>query len=99
MWDQRMLLEQSRCQASWWRNVLYINNYIGTDQLCMFQSWYLAADTQLFLLAPLLLYPMWKLGRRAGLLLVSAVVSVSVVIPFWVTYFGRLDPTLMIFTE
>ncbi|XP_055637440.1 nose resistant to fluoxetine protein 6-like isoform X2 [Toxorhynchites rutilus septentrionalis] len=99
LWNQRMLLEQSRCQASWWRNVLYINNYIGTDQLCMFQSWYLAADTQLFVLAPIVLYPMWKLGRRAALLLVSAVVVVSVVIPFWVTYSGRLDPSLMIFTD
>ncbi|XP_058444521.1 nose resistant to fluoxetine protein 6-like [Malaya genurostris] len=99
LWDRRMALEQSRCQASWWRNILYINNYIGTDQLCMFQSWYLATDTQLFVLAPLLLYPMWTLRRRTGLTLVSAVGLISVVIPFCVTYYGQLDPSLMYFID
>uniref|UniRef100_A0A8D8BDN6 Nose resistant to fluoxetine protein 6 n=1 Tax=Culex pipiens TaxID=7175 RepID=A0A8D8BDN6_CULPI len=99
LWDQRMLLEQSRCQSSWWLNVLYINNYVGTDRLCMFQSWYLATDTQLFVLAPLLLYPLWKYGRRAGMTLAALVAAVSVLIPFCVTYFGQLDPSFMIFTD
>ncbi|XP_055612417.1 nose resistant to fluoxetine protein 6-like isoform X2 [Uranotaenia lowii] len=97
LWNQRMMLEQARCRASWWLNALYINNYIGTDQLCMFQSWYLAADSQLFVLAPLLLYPLWKIGRRAGFTLIGVVAVVSMVIPFAVTYFGKLDPTFMIY--
>lgn len=33
LWDSRMNLEQTRCQASWWINLLYINNYVGTDKL------------------------------------------------------------------
>ncbi|XP_055540332.1 nose resistant to fluoxetine protein 6-like [Wyeomyia smithii] len=99
LWDQRMEPEQARCQASWWRNVLYINNYLGTDQLCMFQSWYLAADTQLFVLAPLLLYPMWRLRRRLALTLAGSVALASVVIPFCVTYFGQLDPSLMYYPD
>lgn len=99
LWDQRMLLEQSRCQSSWWLNALYINNYVGAERMCMFQSWYLATDTQLFVLAPLLLYPLWKYSRRTGMALVALVASVSVVIPFCVTYFGQLDPSFMIFTD
>ncbi|XP_053699470.1 nose resistant to fluoxetine protein 6-like [Sabethes cyaneus] len=99
LWDRRMELEQTRCQASWWRNLLYVNNYVGTEQLCMFQSWYLAADTQLFILAPLLLYPMWRLRRQAALTLVGTVALLSVVIPFCVTYFGQLDPSLMYYTD
>lgn len=43
LWKYRISLEQERCQASWWKNILYINNYYGNDQLCMFQSWYLAS--------------------------------------------------------
>lgn len=42
LWKYRISMEQERCQLSWWKNLLYINNYIGNDQLCMFQSWYLA---------------------------------------------------------
>ncbi|EAT32544.1 AAEL015331-PA [Aedes aegypti] len=99
LWDQRMLLEQQRCRESWWRNALYINNYLGTDSICMFQSWYLASDSQLFVLAPLLLYPLWRYGRRVGATLLGTVATVSVVVPFLVTYYGELDPSLMIFGD
>lgn len=33
LWDSRISLEQERCQSSWWLNLLYINNYFGTDKL------------------------------------------------------------------
>lgn len=42
LWESRISIEQQRCQESWWKNLLYINNYYGNDMLCMFQSWYLA---------------------------------------------------------
>lgn len=45
LWMKRISLEQQRCQTSWWKNLLYINNYVGNDALCMFQSWYLAGKT------------------------------------------------------
>ncbi|ETN61640.1 hypothetical protein AND_006691 [Anopheles darlingi] len=99
LWQERMALEQQRCQDSWWRNLLYINNYVGTDSMCMFQSWYLAADTQLFILAPLILYPMWRYGQRIALWLIGSLIGVSIVIPFCVTYFSQLDPTFMIFAD
>uniref|UniRef100_A0A182NDQ2 Nose resistant-to-fluoxetine protein N-terminal domain-containing protein n=1 Tax=Anopheles dirus TaxID=7168 RepID=A0A182NDQ2_9DIPT len=99
LWRERLALEQSRCRASWWLNVLYVNNYLGTDRVCMFQSWYLATDTQLFVLAPLLLYPVWRYGHRVALLLLGTVTGVSIVVPFVVTYTRRLDPTFMVFTD
>lgn len=45
LWKQRIELEQERCQLSWWKNILYINNYYGNEALCMFQSWYLAGES------------------------------------------------------
>jgi len=33
---------------------------------CMIQSWYLAADMQLFILSPLFIYPLWR-WKKAGL--------------------------------
>lgn len=44
LWQSRISLEQERCMKSWWKNLLYINNYYGNDELCMFQSWYLAGE-------------------------------------------------------
>lgn len=33
LWDDRLMLEKERCMASWWTNILYINNYVNTDQM------------------------------------------------------------------
>lgn len=33
LWDARMGVEQARCRESWWLNVLYVNNYVGTEQI------------------------------------------------------------------
>lgn len=98
VWNYRIGLEQDRCLSSWWMNLLYINNYVGTDKLCMFQSWYLSADTQLFILAPLILYPLWR-WRRAGMGLLAAVTIVSTLIPLVVTYVKKIDPTFLVFAE
>ncbi|XP_053678533.1 nose resistant to fluoxetine protein 6-like [Anopheles nili] len=99
LWGARMAREQHRCRENWWANVLYVNNYVGTEEVCMFQSWYLAADTQLFVLAPVLLYPMWRFGRRVALLLIGSITTISILVPFGVTYAQRLDPTFMVFAD
>ncbi|KAJ8949571.1 hypothetical protein NQ318_016202, partial [Aromia moschata] len=51
LWESRIGLEKERCVNSWWTNILYINNYVNTEQLCMFQSWYLAVDYHMFVIA------------------------------------------------
>lgn len=94
LWQNRMLLERERCLKSWWINLLYINNYVNTDYLCMFQSWYLAVDTQLFMLAPLIVFPLWY-KKRLGEIVLGCVTVVATAVPFFVTYFYKLDPTLL----
>ncbi|CRK87301.1 CLUMA_CG001103, isoform A [Clunio marinus] len=95
LWKHRISLEQERCQHSWWKNILYINNYYGNDELCMFQSWYLATDTQLFILAPLLIYPLWK-SIKLGSIFIGITTTISVIIPFYVTFTQKLDPTFIV---
>ncbi|XP_031330808.1 nose resistant to fluoxetine protein 6-like [Photinus pyralis] len=41
------------CVHNWWFNMLYIQNF--APPMCMPHTWYMAVDTQLFLLTPLLL--------------------------------------------
>ncbi|GFS33341.1 nose resistant to fluoxetine protein 6 [Nephila pilipes] len=43
------------CQASWWYNLLYINNFQIMKDQCMPWSWYMANEMQFFVISPLLL--------------------------------------------
>ncbi|CAH1964853.1 unnamed protein product [Acanthoscelides obtectus] len=93
-WESRIGLEQERCLSSWWTNLLYINNYVNTDKLCMFQAWYLAVDYHLFIVAPFLIYALWK-WSKIGEGAIFACTLVSIIVPIYVTYSQGLDPTLM----
>ncbi|XP_032678635.1 nose resistant to fluoxetine protein 6-like isoform X1 [Odontomachus brunneus] len=90
--------EKKKCLSSWWTNLLYVNNYVNTDKICMFQSWYLAVDTQLFILAPAIIYPLWR-WRKIGKCLLVGATAISIAIPFAITLFNNLDPTLMIYSR
>lgn len=61
----------------------------------MIQSWYLAADMQLCLLSPLVVYPLYR-WPRVGKMLLAAVVTVSVAIPLSVTYLTSALPTYLL---
>ncbi|KAF0291507.1 Nose resistant to fluoxetine protein 6 [Amphibalanus amphitrite] len=83
------------CQESWWHNLLYINNFFPNDEtVCIDQSWYLALDMQLFLVAPLLVLPVLR-WPRAGWLPFGFISLASVVIPGVITYVKDLPPTLL----
>ncbi|XP_033732240.1 nose resistant to fluoxetine protein 6-like [Pecten maximus] len=51
--------EKDFCSDTWWTNLLYINNLVKTDKMCMGWSWYLANDMQFFVLSPLMLVPLF----------------------------------------
>ncbi|XP_054712218.1 nose resistant to fluoxetine protein 6-like [Uloborus diversus] len=56
-WDDRYCEAQS---GTWWKYLLYINNFIPIHQMCVGWSWYLANDMQFYVISPLLLYPLWR---------------------------------------
>lgn len=62
----------------------------------MFQSWYLAVDSQLFVIAPFYIYTLWK-WKRFGEILLGLSTLIAVVIPFALTLINGYDPTLMIY--
>ncbi|XP_049865219.1 nose resistant to fluoxetine protein 6-like [Pectinophora gossypiella] len=98
LWEDRMTLEQERCQASWWANILYINNYVNVDKLCMFQSWYLSVDTQLFYIAPIFIYSLWR-WRKVGPTFLAIGTIISLAIPAIITFRDRLDATLLFYAK
>nr|XP_019546423.2 nose resistant to fluoxetine protein 6-like [Aedes albopictus] len=78
LWNASLGLSVDQCNRYWWSALLYVQNYVNPDQICLGHSWYLSVDMQLFLLSPLLIYPLWKWGRKA-LVLVILLIATSVV--------------------
>ncbi|CAK1551594.1 unnamed protein product [Leptosia nina] len=98
LWGNRIQLEQERCMDTWWANILYINNYVRTDRLCMFQSWYLSVDTQMFFVAPIFIYSMWN-WRRFGSIVMALGIIVSIIVPSAITFKNHLDPTILFYAK
>ncbi|KAK7866453.1 hypothetical protein R5R35_008974 [Gryllus longicercus] len=48
-------LDHINCPEYWWRNALYINTLFPVQDMCMLWSWYLADDTQFYVLGSILL--------------------------------------------
>ena len=59
-----------------WANLLYINNFPSIeyvdpeDMSCLGQTWYLANDMQMFLIAPPIIYITWR-WKKIGLILIG----------------------------
>ena len=54
----------------------------------MIQSWYLAADMQLFIISPLFIYPLWRWKNKFGLawvilVLTTVIVAITTVYIIW----------------
>ena len=50
--------ERRECKATWWWNLLYINNLFSMNDSCLPITWYLANDMQFHWFAPLFLIPL-----------------------------------------
>ncbi|KAL1505742.1 hypothetical protein ABEB36_005235 [Hypothenemus hampei] len=95
-WKSVIGLENQRCKTSWWTNLLYINNYVNTDNLCMFQSWFLAVDFHMFLIAPFFIFILWK-WRKTGISLILLATIFTVILPGYIIFINDLDPTFLAF--
>lgn len=51
---------RTMCRAKWWINLLFINNYYQPEEQCLIQTWYLAADFQLFIVGFGSLMVLWR---------------------------------------
>ncbi|XP_053691017.1 nose resistant to fluoxetine protein 6-like [Sabethes cyaneus] len=75
-WNSTLNLLSGSCETYWWSALLYLQNYVNPKKICLGNTWYLSVDMQLFLLSPLIVYPLWRWGRKvllviAGLILLA----------------------------
>ncbi|KAF4520276.1 hypothetical protein B566_EDAN010222 [Ephemera danica] len=68
-------LDHENCPKYWWRNALYINTLFPVKDMCMLWSWYLADDTQFYVLGAILMILALSHFRTAAGLFVTFMVS------------------------
>ncbi|KAJ8716965.1 hypothetical protein PYW08_005364 [Mythimna loreyi] len=96
LWQEIVAREATHCRENWWRNLLYINNYFN-DSSCMTQMWYMAADTQLYILG-VIIFVVFRtaLSRKIAFPLIFVI---GCLIPGYVTYYHDLDAFFMAYPE
>lgn len=74
-------MKNSDCHNYWWAYFLLINNFVpnGKGTRCLGYYWYVSNDFQLFLIAPLMIVPLYYswitgLGILAGVLIASSLI-------------------------
>ncbi|XP_028169290.1 nose resistant to fluoxetine protein 6-like [Ostrinia furnacalis] len=93
LWELVVGSEAAACRRYWWAHLLYVNNYVYDDALCAPQTWYLAADTQLFCFGLLLcIAAQSKRARTAALTLTFLA---SLVITALHTYLQDLEAVVI----
>ncbi|CAO4387479.1 unnamed protein product [Caenorhabditis nigoni] len=74
-----LVAESNACKKSWWQNLLYINNFGDTsnnnNNTCYGPTWYLAADTQLYIASPIFLITLYFSFAAGTALLVAGCVG------------------------
>ncbi|XP_058803540.1 uncharacterized protein LOC131671268 [Phymastichus coffea] len=78
-WDVLLRLFTGNCRNKWWPHLLYLQNFIEKDNMCLAHLWYLAVDMQFFWISPLILYPLYR-KPKLGLIILSALFLVSLAI-------------------
>lgn len=72
-----IIAEQRHCKANWWANILYVQNFLGTNERCVIQTWYVAADFQFYLISPPIIYALYR-KPRVGISVIGLLFTVSV---------------------
>ncbi|KAI6234089.1 Acyl-transf-3 domain-containing protein [Aphelenchoides fujianensis] len=83
------------CLHTWWTNLLFVNNLVGSNTQCLIPAWFVATDLQIFLFAPLLLLPIvWK--PMVGMAIVGSGILLSTAAHFFTVYSNFYPPTVFL---
>lgn len=64
----------------------------------MLQSWYLAADMQMFWATPFVLYPLWR-WPVVGYIELAILLALSVAAPFYVAWYYKIAAPIPLTNE
>ncbi|CAH0560082.1 unnamed protein product [Brassicogethes aeneus] len=75
------------CQNTWWATLFFATNFVDMNYQCVEQSWYLAVDSQLYFISPIILLNISKYPKKvfAGML-VTLIASSAYAYYITITY-------------
>ncbi|KAG5876020.1 hypothetical protein JTB14_026226 [Gonioctena quinquepunctata] len=73
------------CENNWWKLLLYIQNYLCPEDMCVFQAWYLAVDMQCYVIAAVIMIFLKK-WNRITLSAIVGLIFMSALASFWISY-------------
>lgn len=85
IWPRILDVIEGSCSKYWWSVLLYTQNYVNPEDICIEQSWYLSADMQLYVMSPLLLFPLVK-WPKFGIVCLLLCCITSQIATFFVTF-------------
>ncbi|KAM7305228.1 hypothetical protein ISCGN_015125 [Ixodes scapularis] len=97
-WTDIMGTEIELCERAWWSNLLFINNFWQSKEMCLVATWYLACNFQFFILSVFIIIPLYnwpRVGIFINLLLLLAGSVASGVI----TFVAKLPPGLIFYPD
>ncbi len=78
-----------------WSNLLFVNNFVPLERQVLPTAWSLAIEGQFYLVAPLIVGWLLRLGPRASLVVCTAMVASSIGVRFGVLKATGLPPTAL----
>ncbi|XP_017755635.1 PREDICTED: nose resistant to fluoxetine protein 6 [Eufriesea mexicana] len=96
------VIDHLTCEKFWWRNALYLNSLYPRTEMCMLWSWYMANDTQFYVLGILLLLLSIKYLKAIVVVVFLLIVSSSFTtfaIAYSNDYVARIQEPFALFDE
>ncbi|XP_023942009.2 O-acyltransferase like protein [Bicyclus anynana] len=93
-WSSLVGSEAKVCRRKWWTHLLFLNNVVDPDEKCLIQTWSLAADMQLYMLA--LVLTLALRGRRHAVSVLCALLAALTGVCLALAYAWRLMPTYVV---
>ncbi|XP_033214112.1 O-acyltransferase like protein-like [Belonocnema kinseyi] len=82
-----------KCIEKWWSFLLYTNNYVANDDVCLGHLWYLAVDMQFFWISPFILCPLVK-KPKLGLAIWSVLFVSQIAAPAAIIAVNKYSATM-----
>lgn len=89
LWSSIVIHPATLCKSYWWRNLLFIHNWYRFEDMCMLHTHHVGTDFELFLIAPFIIYILFKSPKK-GTILVFALAAISTIARLYTTYTKEL---------
>ncbi|XP_076160264.1 nose resistant to fluoxetine protein 6 [Ptiloglossa arizonensis] len=97
-----VIIDHLTCEKFWWRNALYLNSLYPRTEMCMLWSWYMANDTQFYVLGILLLLLSVKYLKGIAVAVLFLIVSswfTTFLVAYSNDYVARIQEPFALFDE